>query len=285
MRQHDPILGVVPLKLSDILQTSSQVTRWYPLDGGIGFGRIRISLLFRSVETRLLPQQLGWAVGTFEFTSDRILATGYNANSKLKLKTGGSSGKIPRTQSQKTEEGDGVFWDIAKKGGKNNIRLPVRYRYRSPVIFEFRAANKRKVDAYAVVWLHHLEDNKEENISIPIWTTDKGMRLTQNYITEDNFRDVPDIRIEEVGRLQFRGRFKAGMDEDHSNFVTDNDSRETQETWEAYHSEGVREIMVTKEMPPAIQELHDQSLTQARDVLSQAEEGEKKKWMAKDETD
>jgi hypothetical protein len=34
-RQHDPILGVVPLKLSDILQTSSQVTRWYPLDGGI----------------------------------------------------------------------------------------------------------------------------------------------------------------------------------------------------------------------------------------------------------
>jgi hypothetical protein len=138
---------------------------------------------------------------------------------------------------------------------------------------------------YAVVWLHHLEDNKEENISIPIWTTDKGMRLTQNYITEDNFRDVPDIRIEEVGRLQFRGRFRAGMDEDHSNFVTDNDSRETQETWEAYHSEGVREIMVTKEMPPAIQELHDQSLTQARDVLSQAEEGEKKKWMAKDETD
>lgn len=34
-RQHDPILGVVPLKLSDVLQTSSQVTRWYPLDGGI----------------------------------------------------------------------------------------------------------------------------------------------------------------------------------------------------------------------------------------------------------
>lgn len=34
-REHDPILGVVPLKLSDILETSSQVTRWYPLDGGI----------------------------------------------------------------------------------------------------------------------------------------------------------------------------------------------------------------------------------------------------------
>lgn len=34
-REHDPILGVIPLKLSDVLDTSSQVTRWYPLDGGV----------------------------------------------------------------------------------------------------------------------------------------------------------------------------------------------------------------------------------------------------------
>lgn len=34
-RQHDPILGVVPLRLSDLFATKSQVTRWYPLDGGI----------------------------------------------------------------------------------------------------------------------------------------------------------------------------------------------------------------------------------------------------------
>jgi hypothetical protein len=285
MRQHDPILGVVPLKLSDILQTSSQVTRWYLLDSGIGFGRIRISLLFRSVETRLPPQLLGWDVGTFEFTSDKILATGYSLNAKLKMRTGGSSGGISRTQCRKTDEGDGAFWDIAKKDCKNNVRLPVRYRYRSPVVFEFHTANKRSADAYAVIWLHHLEDNKEENINVPIWKTDKGMRLTQNYITEENVNKIPDIKIEEVGRLQFRGRFKAGTDEDHSKFVTDNDSRETQETWEACHSDGVRETMVTKEIPPAVQKLHDQSLTQGRDVLSQADEPEKQKWMAKDGTD
>jgi hypothetical protein len=285
MRQHDPILGVVPLKLSDILQTSSQVTRWYPLDGGIGFGRIRISILFRSVGTRLPPEQLGWDVGTFEFTSDKILATGYHSNAKLKMRTGGSSGKIGRVQCEKTDEGDGVYWDIAKHEGKNNVRLPVRYRYRSPVVFEFHTARKRAADAYALIWLHHLEDNKEENISIPIWKTDNGMRLTQNYITEENFNSIPDIKVEEVGRLQFRGRFKAGTDHDHDKFITDNDSRETQETWEACHSEGVREDVVTKELPPAVQELHNQSLTQGRDVLSQADEDEKKKWLSKDGTD
>jgi Ca2+-dependent lipid-binding protein len=116
-REHDPILGVVPLRLTDILQTSSQATRWYPLDGGIGFGRIRISLLFRSVETRLPPNMLGWEVGTFEFLSDRIIALGVSggsrfSNTKLKLRTGGSVGKIPRSSCYKFPEKDGVYWDI-----------------------------------------------------------------------------------------------------------------------------------------------------------------------------
>jgi len=111
-REHDPILGVIPLRLTDILSTSSQVTRWYPLDGGIGYGRARISLLFRSVETRLPPNMLGWDVGTFEFISDRILALGWSSNTKLKLRTGGSSAKIRRAACHKLDEQDGVYWDI-----------------------------------------------------------------------------------------------------------------------------------------------------------------------------
>ena len=149
-----------------------------------------------------------------------------------------------------------------------------------------RLANVQTLaDAYAVIWLHHLEDNKEEGINIPIWKTDKGMRLTQNYITEENFKEIPDIDVQEVGRLQFRGRFKAGTDEDHEKFVSDNDSRETMETWEACHAEGVRARGVSKELPPAVKELHEQSLTQGRDVLANADEGEKKKWVSKDGTD
>lgn len=285
MREHDPILGVVSLKLSDILQTSSQVTRWYPLDGGIGYGRVRISLLFRSVETRLPAQQLGWDVGTFEFVSRNILALGYKTPCKLKMRTGGSVGKISRGECKKTDEGDGVYWNVLKHDRKRTLRLPVRYRYRSPIIFEFHSANKRRPDAYAVVRLHDLVDNDDEPINIPIWKTNMPKRLTQNYITAENYKDVPDIQIEEVGRLQFRGRFKAGTDEDHARFVTDNDSRETQETWEVCRSEGVRTRVVTSQMPPAVQELHDQSLTQGRDVISHADESDKTKWLSKDGTD
>lgn len=286
-REHDPILGVVPLRLTDVLQTSSQVTRWYPLDGGIGFGRVRISLLFRSVETRLPPNMLGWDVGTFEFLSEKILAIGWDKNTKLKLRTGGSVGKIPRTHCHKTDEGDGVYFDISA-ANNHQVRLPVKHRYRSPVIFEFHVAGHRRPVAYASIWLQHLVDNEETPIDIPIWTTKNGNRLVQNYITERNWsaKDTPGLEdLKEVGRLQFRARFKAGVDESHREFVVDNDSRETFETWEACLSEGVRERVVEAEVPEAIEKLHNQSLTQGRDVLKSVPGEEKRKWLGKDGTD
>lgn len=287
-REHDPILGVVPLKLSDILQTSSQVTRWYPLDGGIGFGRIRISLLFRSIETRLPPNMLGWDVGTFEFQSERILALGYAHITKLKLRTGGSTGVIPRTDCKKLDEGNGVYWDVARKEGRHNVVLPVKHRYRSPVVFEFHSSSHRGAVAYAQIWLQHLTDNEDTPIDIPIWTTKNGNRLTQNYITEDNFsaKEVPGLEdLKEVGRLQFRARFKSGTDESHRAFVSDSDSRETFETWAACLSEGVRERMVPQEVPDRVQTLHDESLTSGRDILKAASEEEKQLWLTKSGTD
>lgn len=91
--------------------------------------------------------------------------------------------------------------------------------------------------------------------------------------------------IEEVGRLRFRGRFKAGTDRDHLRFVSDNDSRETIETWEACFAEGVRQEEVTKVLPPAVQKLHEDSLTKDRDVLATVPEEERRKWLARDGTD
>ncbi|CAJ2511008.1 Uu.00g066330.m01.CDS01 [Anthostomella pinea] len=287
-RQHDPLIGVVPLKLSDIMQTSSQASRWYPLDGGIGFGRIRISLLFRSVELKLPPPQLGWDVGTFEFTSDQISATltdsGHGKSKiKIKMRTGGSSDTIRRDKC--TVENDVVRWDISEATNHARPRLPVRYRFRSPVFFEFHLPNKRHAEHFAALWLLELVDNEEKDFDIPVWKCDKPMRLSQNYITPENFSTIPDIKLEEVGRLRFRGRFKAGTDRDHLRFVSDNNSRETIETWEACFAEGVRKEEVTKELPPTVQKLHEESLTHGRDVLATASEADKKKWLSKDGTD
>lgn len=286
-REHDPILGVVPLKLSDILETSSQVTRWYPLDGGIGFGRIRISLLFRSIETRLPPHMLGWDVGTFQFLSDRVTAVDYAHHAKIKMRTGGSTAKLSRTSCHSNPEGSGYYWDVTPSASNPAPMLPVKYRYRAPVVFEFHLTGKRKADAYAVYWLQHLVDNEPQEIDIPIWKTSAPARLTQNYITEDNLnKAMPGLDdLEVVGRLKFAARFKAGMDQSHEAFVADNDTRETYETWEACLAEGVRQTLVEKELPDRVQALHEESLTEGRDVLKQAEPDEKQKWLSKDGND
>jgi hypothetical protein len=272
----------VPLRISEILETSSQVTRWYPLDGGIGFGRIRISLLFRSVETRLPPQLLGWEVGTFETTSDRLVVTGYDHRAKIKLRTGGSTGKIGVRQQRKLEDESGYYFDLTD----NPVRLPIKYRYRSPVVFEFHIGGKRGAQAWAVTWLHHLIDNEDSPIDIPIWTTASPSILTQNYITEDNWKTQPGLEdLQEVGRIKFNGRFKAGTDETHEAFIVDNDSRETFETWEACLAEGVRDRQVSPTVPEHVREQHEKSLTEGRDVLKNMDPAEQEKWIAKDGQD
>ncbi|KAH7149835.1 hypothetical protein B0J13DRAFT_548931 [Dactylonectria estremocensis] len=284
-RQHDPIIGVVPLKLGDLLQTSSESTRWHPLDGGIGFGRIRISILFRSVELRLPPPQLGWDIGTFEFLPDAITTVNYvpSEKARLRLRTGGSSANIKKNAS--VREGDGIRFDLSGHEDGGQLRLPVRHRYSSPVFFEFYPSGKRSPDAFAALWLLELVDGAENDFDIPIWKCNNALRLSQNYITQQNFHSIPDIDITEVGRLRFRGRFSAGTDSDHIKFVSSNDTRETIEAWEACYAEGVRQQEVKAEVPATIQKLHDESLTQGRDVLAQASEKEKEKWLAKDGTD
>ena len=152
------------------------------------------------------------------------------------------------------------------------------------MIFEFHVTGKRGAAAYASIWLQHLVDNEETPIDIPIWTTKNGNRLVQNYITERNVaaKETPGLEdMQEVGRLQFRGRFKAGTDESHREFVVDNDTREIFETWEACLAEGVRERVVEGGVPANIQTMHDKSLTEGRDVLKSTEPREQKKWLDK----
>ncbi|KAK4695108.1 hypothetical protein P7C71_g2584, partial [Lecanoromycetidae sp. Uapishka_2] len=183
----------------------------------------------------------------------------------------------------------GREYEPAMEAGENtdevSKKLPSSY---CTILFNDQLSGKRGAAAYAVIWLHHLVDNTENNVNIPIWTTKNGARLTQNYITEENVRakETPGLEdLNEIGRLQFRCQFKAGTDEDHERFVVDNDTRETFETWEACLAEGVRAQRVTKDMPPAVQELHDKSLTDTRDVLKQADPEERQKWLAKDGQD
>lgn len=276
-REHDPIIGIVSLKLSDILQARSQATRWYPLDGGVGFGRMRVSLLFRSIEVKLPPQLLGWSVGTFEIVSDHITVRNYgHRHTKLRMRTSGAATSLPRSTCHRLADNQGMQFDINSAALKSRCRLPVKFRFRSAIVFELHEGTA----AYAILWLQNLIDNDNSSVDIPIWKAKNADRLTQNYITEENWEEKRSPGLEDltqVGRLQFTGRFLPGLDEAHQSIIYDNSSRETYEAWEECVAEGVRSRSVSIDVPDAVKELHRNSLFQQRDVFRQVNPEDRKR--------
>lgn len=223
---------------------------------------------------------LGWDVGTFNFTSDKITLKGFNQQAKIRLRTGGSTNKISRKRFH--VDGDDSYVDLGDQSFKNSIRMPVKHRYRSPVVFEIRSHGKAA--GYAVLWLQHLVDNEDTPIDLPIWSTKRGDRLTQNYITEDNWKakETPGLEdLTEIGRLQLNGCFTPGIDESHELFVVDNNSRENFEAWEACVANGVRPRRISSEIPEEVEQLHEKSLVESRDILKQASPEERKRWIDK----
>jgi hypothetical protein len=225
---------------------------------------------------------LGWDVGTFKFTGN-LTAQGLSQKTKLRVRTGGSSGKIPRHVCSVNAD-NSVSFDISNI----DLRLPVKHRYRSPVVFEFVSQGKRHHTGYATLWLQHLVDNNDTPIDIPIWQTKNGKRLTQNYITEDNLEEKrsPGLEdIQEVGRLRFSCVFTPGIDESHERFAVDNNSRETFETWEACMAEGARPRHIEAEVPERTEQMHERSLLQGRDILKVADPKERRRWIDKEGQD
>lgn len=268
-REHDPLLGVIPLKLSEILQTSAGVTRWFPMDGGLGFGQVRLTVFFRSLELQLPPRLQGWNVGTFEFRSDTITSNITKFKSaKLKFRTGGSVGKIPSKSCQQSGEGSNTQLQWSTKVGKTerHLKLPVKHRYMSPICIDLVPSGKRKPTAHAMLWLSDLVDNETQEITIPVWETNNAERLTQNCIRAPG--DHPNVEITEIGTLTFTCRFSRGMDASHGHFADDNDSRETFESWQACKHEGIRSDTVKQELNPVVAALHDQSIRDMRADLA-----------------
>jgi len=140
----------------------------------------------------------------------------------------------------------------------------------SPVVVEFHSRGVRnKADAHAVLWLPTIVDNETLEFKLPIYKTDDFRRLTQNFIEEPE--KEKDVKVERVGYLEFNGRFKTGLDEDHAKFLSDNDHRETLETYEACVDKGLRGGIVKREVGPAVHKLAADAYGEEPDVDSDSD--------------
>ncbi|KAF5019882.1 hypothetical protein F66182_8118 [Fusarium sp. NRRL 66182] len=207
LKEDDPLLGIIHLPLSEVFRESSQVMGFWPLTGGIGYGRVRISLVFRSVQLQAPRNLLGWQYGTIEVqpTVTVVDCPKDLRSSKLKFRTNISSGKMY------TEEGDDQATVTWKSKRDKSLALAVASRYSSCMSIAFREKGffGDDTEAFAVLWLKDIVDEEEMELELPIWKGD-FQRATACCLEECG---------ERLGTIKLKLTFWAGLGSAHSRWV------------------------------------------------------------------
>lgn len=195
IHENDPLLGIVYLHLRHVFRQRSQIIESFPLVGGIGYGRVRISMVFRSIQLQAPRELLGWDYGTLEatgpITSDDIDPD--LRGLRLKLRTTVHRAKLYSSSNTDGEEG-------AKWAGKKDrpVRLAVRKRYSSCLVVEFRknSLGLDKTMGFSTLWLQDIPDDEERVVTLTVWAGDVDLaRAEKNCIREVDARVLGHIKI------------------------------------------------------------------------------------------
>lgn len=195
-RENDPILGVVGIKLSEVITTTCRVTRWYTLTGGLGYGKIRLTLLWRSTELNIPAQLRGWNVGVIEVASCYIggvtgshKAIAEKRDASILFETVGGRTET-ETVSPGTEEGDALnySWNLT-----DPVRVPVRQRYPNFLYIHLRSDSRvpgrsHRI-AHAVIPMNRLHDNTEVKKRVPLYETSEWQQFEQDVLRDMTLRD------------------------------------------------------------------------------------------------
>ena len=195
VHENDPLLGIVALPLGKILRERSQVMENYPLVGGLGYGRVRISMVFRSIRLQAPKELLGWdSYGTLEITGP---ITSKNISPDLhglrvKVRTTINRGKM---YSSTSDTGNRSQWT-----GKHErpVRVAVRKRYCSCAVIEFRKNNLGldQTPAFAVLWLKDIPDEEERTVTLSVWKNDSdALKRGQSSCSTDLGEQMGTIEV------------------------------------------------------------------------------------------
>lgn len=213
VHEDDALLGIVYLPLEKVFQERSLVSSIYPLAGGVGYGRARISMVFRSLQVQLPREMLGWEYGTLEVnpTVRAIDVPNDLAPLRMKVSTSLGRGKLHsrgRNGKIRQHEEGGTMW---RSRGERPIRIPVKQRYASPLIVEFRqdAAFRDHSPAFCILWLKNICDNQEQTVRLDVWKGDLKR-------AKDNMLDTYG---EKVGTIEMTLTFWSGLSGYHDNYA------------------------------------------------------------------
>ncbi|KAF8455087.1 hypothetical protein BGX38DRAFT_212185 [Terfezia claveryi] len=213
MRELDPILGVVELKLNKVFRNESVVSRYYPIQGGIGYGKVRISLLFRSIDTVLPRMLLGSDIGSVEVVSTWI--DGSHITDDEVRKAGSITFETPLISKNAVRDisAGGVGWSpVHDTHGSTSFRLGVRHRHSAPCMLYFKRdpgsfkLRRDKVVAAAKFWLKDIPDDDVVTLRLDVFKPEDMDRFMQNAYTDD---------VKHVGFIEVQVRFHRGLGKSH----------------------------------------------------------------------
>jgi hypothetical protein len=203
VHEDDPLLGIVHLNLGELFKKRSQINGLFPLSGGVGFGRMRLSMVWRSVQLQAPPEALGWEIGTLEVKPEikAINLPDGLGNLRLKLSTSLGSGKM---YSSKQHNG----WSSYRH---RSHWLAVQKRYSSCMSIRFR--DKKLIGgnnaAFAVLWLRDIPDEEEREIELTVWKGDFKRAIACSL-------EEPG---EKIGSIKLTLRFWSGLGQAHSKWA------------------------------------------------------------------
>ena len=269
-REDDPLLGIVYLPLAKVFQKSSQAMENYPLVGGIGHGRARISMVWRSVDLKLPPNLTGWDYGTIEIRGPVKPKKGLPKDlteHRIKVRT-----NLGRTKLQ-SENGQ---WQHKGRSGPDDVFLPLRKRYSSPLVIEFRKSvmGPDRTEAFAVLWLQELTDEQDEVKTAKVWNGGKDNLRRATSCFEYTGMEEGE---QPLGEVELHVKFWRGLSGYHKSYSSQakkSDMRNVMECLDTISDENLEGPSATDSQR---RDEHNKEGTTATDGGDNDEEAEKRK--------
>ncbi|KAJ9611001.1 hypothetical protein H2204_015286 [Knufia peltigerae] len=234
-REDDALLGMIYLPLRRVFEKRSQIMQTYPLVGGIGYGRARISMVWRSVDLQLPKELMGWNYGTLEVKSPVRSKGGRDdsfTQNRIKLRT-----NLMRAKMLPSDDEDKGVWK--PKHEKQSLFLAVRKRYSSALVVEFRKSvlGPDKTSQLAVLWLKDIPDEEEVTVPLKVWKGGKDAmhRATTSYGYDGQENEEPMGEIELTLKM-WRGL--SGYHKNYANRASNTDIKDVMEVLDTANDEG-----------------------------------------------
>ncbi|TFK33962.1 hypothetical protein BDQ12DRAFT_690365 [Crucibulum laeve] len=238
LHEANPLLGVVVLPLTSLFKHASQFSGSLPLVGGIGYGRMRLSLTFRSVQAKLPKRLLGWDNCTVEITGAKADNLPQELRScRLVWRTNNGKGRMVPYDGDES----GPRWHGK---GERPACLPVTKRYAECLTVQMRkrVVGPDHTPAYATIWLKDIPDDEELNLTVPLWRNKKDdggiTRAQANAIGDEE--ELEGEGGEQVGTLDITLRIHPGLSGYHKKMAS--------------HDKGMADVMEVLDCAQAAQE-------------------------------